>query len=380
MEEARTGRSTGSGSPEEVNFKSSRALREGGRTERVGGAAGATSLERLESIVRSEDPLERARAWLAYIDRLGSNDFEAAVSRFRELGMTEDRLGEYAQLLSAWAKVDPLAALAYAKKNTRSPFATITILSAWAGTDPDGALRWAQAEHDGQGANPYLAGIIKGIASTNPQLAYQLLTGMPKSVERGEALDAILPHIVAQGADATRAWIASITDDSLRNGAIMRSAEALAAVDPAGTAAWLLANPGEATRRRMDDVYRVWARNNPDQAIQSFAAMPAGPDRSNALRGIVYATAVKDPQAAVSMLDRYPDDVSDRAVTGVVWHSFGSDPALAMNQIARITDEEQRNQTYESLIRRWLERDPQAAKLWMQNGQLPQSIRDRVGN
>ena len=61
----------------------------------------------------------------------------------------------------------------------------------------------------------------------------------------------------------------------------------LAASDPAGTVSWLLANPGEAAQRRMDDVYSAWAKNDKDAALTSFASLPAGDLRSNALRGIV---------------------------------------------------------------------------------------------
>ena len=351
------------------------------RPERAS-ASSATSaadrLARLESIVRGENPLDRSRAMLALIDQLGPDDFEEAVAKFRSLGITDSRMGEYALLLSAWAKVDPLSALDYAKANTGNSFAASTILTTWASSDPDGAIRWAEANHEGDGANPYLAGIIRSLASTDPGRASELLTGMPKSIERGAALDAMLPHLLAQGNDATRAWIESLTDDSLRNGAMLRAADKLAATDPAGTAAWLLANPGEATQRRMDDVYSAWAKTDQNGAVSSLAALPAGEARTNALRGVVTSMATKDPQAAVSMMDRFPNDVTDRVVQNVVWHSFGNDPTLAVSQIARIADENERNRTYGRLIGAWKQQDPAAAASWLQSNSLPQSVLDRL--
>jgi len=360
------------------NSRSGQLSRYAKRREKERSLPTAEPLDRLSSIMRSEDALERSRSLLDYLNQLGVGDFEAAVAHFRSLGITESRMGEYAQLLAAWAKVDPVAALAYTQKNTSSGFATNTILTSWAVTDPESAIRWAETNHKGEGANPYLAGIIRALAATDPQRAEQLLVGMPKSVERGEALDAMMPHVLSQGAEATRAWVDRITDESLRNGAMMRSAEQLAETDPADTAAWLMANPSEATQRRMDDVYRVWARANPNEAIQSFAAMPAGGERSNALRGVVNALAVDNPQTAFAMLDQYPSDVTDRAVQNVVWHSFGSDPTLAVSQISRITDERDRNRTYQRMIQSWHGRDPVAAKQWMQSNPLPQSVVDNL--
>lgn len=351
------------------------------RPERDEHAAAKTReerLARLDAIIKGENPLDRSRALLAFIDQLAPGDFEDAVAHFRSLGITDSRFGDYALLLSGWAEVDPLSALAYAKANTGNPFATSTILTTWASNDPEGAIRWAEANHTGDGANPYLAGIIRGIAATDPERATQLLTGMPKSNERGQALDAMLPHLIAQGADAARAWISNLTDDSLRNGAMLRVADQLAATDPAGTVDWLLANPSEATQRRMDDVYSTWARQDQAAAMSSLASLPTGDERANALRGVVATMATENPQAAVNLMDRFPNDVNDRVVQNLVWHSFGSDPSIAVNQIARIADEGARNRTYDRMLRAWTDRDPAAATAWIQSNPLPQAVQDHL--
>lgn len=344
------------------------------RGERSPAMNPAERLAKLDLIMRGENALDRNRALLAYIDQLGPGDFEGAVAHFRGIGLTEERMGEYGLLLSAWAGVDPTAALTYAKANTKDGFATDTILTTWASADPDSAIRWAQSNFAGEGANPYLTGIIRGIAASDPARATELLASMPRSQERGKGLDAFLPHLLQQGAEATQAWISGLTDDSLKNGAMMRSAGTLAESDPAGTASWLLANPGEAAKRRMDDVYSTWVQKDQQAALSSYAALPAGENRSNALRGLVASIAVENPKAAVSMLDQHPNDVTDKVVQSVIWHSFGSDPSIAASQIARITDEGQRNQMYRRAIGSWQERDPASAQAWMNSNPLPESV------
>lgn len=355
--------------------------RKSARTERPSRKSSESEADRaarLESIVRGEDALDRSRSMLAFIDQLGPGDFENAVEKFRSLGLTESRFGEYAMLLSAWAKADPTAALAYAKENTGTSFATDTILATWAANDPEAAIRWAEGNHTGEEANPYYAGIIRSIAATDPMRATQLLTSMPRSVERGQALDAFLPSLLAKGSDATRSWVDGIADDALRNGAMMRVADKLAENDPAGTASWLLANPGEATQRRMDDVYSAWAQKDQNAALSSMAALPAGENRSNALRGLVTSAAIKDPQAAISMMDRFPNDVTDRVVQNFIWHSFGNDPNTAVDQIARIGNERDREQMYRRTMEAWIERDRDAATAWMQRNTLPPSVVERI--
>lgn len=348
------------------------------KPDRAEASSRGERLARLESIVRGENPLERNRALLAFLDKLGPGEFEEAVAHFRSLGITVSRTGEYGLLLTAWAQQDPLAALDYAKANTRGGFAQETILTSWATTDPDAALRWAQSNHEGDGANPHLPAVIRGLVEADPARATDLLTGMPRSEERGEGLDFMLPHLLQQGPAATHAWIAGISDDSLRNGAILRAADQLAAADPAGTASWLLANPGEAAQRRMDDVYRTWADKDPQAALSSLGTLPAGEIRSNALRGVVAEMAGGDPKAALSLMDRYPDEVNDPMIRQFIWNSFGSDPATAASQIARIGDEGQREQMYRRALDNWIERDPATAQAWIQANPVPESVSNHL--
>lgn len=335
------------------------------RRTRDGGSSPSAALP-LDSIVRNENALDRYRLMLSFIDSLAPEDFEAAVRDFRDMGMTEQRYGEYSMLLSAWAKVDPTSALAYAKENTDNPFATDTILSTWASNDPEAAIRWAEENHKGEGANPFLVGIIRALASTDPLRATQLLTSMPRSVERGSALDGILPALLAQGDSATREWIASLEDEALRSGAMMRVAEKFAETDPKGTIAWLMENPSEATQRRMDDVFSTWASKDGSAAMSAYLALPAGENRSNALRGIINNIATSDPQQAIALMDQNSSDVSERTVRHFAWRTFNTNPEIAVDQIARVQDQESRAWMYRRLVGSWIDRDSAAAAQWLQ--------------
>ncbi|MEI7956966.1 MAG: hypothetical protein WCJ66_17520, partial [Verrucomicrobiota bacterium] len=313
-------------------------------------------------------------ALLAYIDQLAPGDFEAAIAKFRGLGITESRFSEYAMLLTAWSQVDPTAALTYAQANTRSGFAANTILSTWAATDPDAAIRWAQANHTSTDANPYFAGIIRTLGATDPARASALLTSMPRSNERGEALDAMLPHVLAQGTDAARAWISALTDDSLRNGSMMRAVDQMAQTDPKGTADWLLANPGEATKRSLDNVLAAWATSDKTAAVAYFEALPKGEERGNALRGVISAISGQDPAAAAAMINSHPADITDGTIQTFVWHSFGSNPALALNYIGSIADPGNQENMYNRSLDKWLSRDPASAQTWIQQNPLPENV------
>jgi hypothetical protein len=341
-------------------------------------AAKEGQLARLEEIIRGNDPMERNRALLAFLDQLAPGDMPDVVDRFRALGLTDARAGEYAMLLTAWAKADPLAAMAYAEEKTRGPFATRTLLAAWAANDPDAALRWADAHHQGDDANPYLTGIIQGIAATDPERATKLLAGMPFSEERGEALNALLPFIAAKGGDAARAWVDSIQDEQLRDGAIARLAEQLAAKEPKATADWLLANPGQASLRQLDDVIASWMDQDKTAAMSYYDTLPAGEARTGALRGIVNTMALENPREAARFMDSHPADTNDQVIQQFVWHSSQEDPVLAADYIARISNPREQENLYNRMLTGWLRRDPAAATGWIQSNPLPEAVQQRL--
>lgn len=337
-----------------------------------------SNLTQVESVVLSENALERSRAMLAMIDRLAPEDFEQAVAQFRAMGLTDQRNGEYAMLLSAWAEVDPLAAIEYAQENTGGNFASQTILSAWASRDPDAAIRWADTTHTGDGPNPLMIGVIRGIAETDPNRATQLLTAMPRSNQRGEALAGMLPHILKDGPDAARNWIGAITDDSLRNGAMERAAVSMAQTDPRGTADWLISNPGQAADRRMNDVLRSWASQDETAALNYYQSLPSGDSRSNALRGIVDHVARNDPQAAAALIERNAGDVNDPLIRNFAWRTFRQDPSLAASYIGRIENEGQRDDLYRRTFDNWLRTDMDSALNFIGSTELPEGVQRHV--
>lgn len=302
-------------------------------------------LARLASIAQIEDPLTRKREMLAYIDRLGPSEFEAAVTHFLSLEITDRRLEEYEMLLSAWAKIDPLAALDDATAYPENDFSTATILTTWASTDPDAALLWADANHQGNGANPYFAGIIRGIVATNPDRAQQILIGMPPGVEREESLSVMVSHFLSQGNDAALAWITSIDDGSLRS-----------------------------------EAYSNWASKDQQAATDSLATLPSGDIRSTAMQGIISSIARTNPYDAALLLVQFPNDVNDHVVETLIERASNVHPSFAMSQFAKIQDESLRDLVSKRTLRQWHEKDPAKARSWIRSNPLPQSVKQELSD
>ena len=334
--------------------------------------------EQIEDIFSQNDPLDRTRSWVEFIDGLSSDEFPDVLAAFQGNGITRERMGEYALLLNAWGKLDPLAALDYTTANTTTPFASQTVLATWARNDPEAAIAWAQNNYKGDGANPWIVGVIRGIAGNDPARATELMNSLPYSRERGEALAAILPAVIDMGPEDARKWIDAIPDERLRTGAMDRIVEKLAAVDPQGTLDWMLATPGRTTDRKMDNVFSLWVRHNEKAAIESYQQLPPGKERSNALRGIINAMADKDPQVAAKFLDSNSDDATDHVYEQFAWNTFHKNPAFAVTYIGRIQNKAMRNNMYSRTLYAWMRRDESAAFAWIQSNQLPLPVIKRL--
>jgi hypothetical protein len=267
-------------------------------------------------------------------------------------------------LLTAWAELDPMAALAYTTENTRGGMATDTVLTAWASRDPESAILWAKANHKGDGANPYMVGIIRSIAAQNMERATELLVDMPFSSERASALRSMLPHLLKQGTEVAESWVNALSDPRLKDGARARLAEYLAKNDPAYASALLLESPGEASTRSLDIVYREWTKSDPKAAEASLEKIPKGPARTSILRGMLPSLTQGNPQAGVDLMDRYPDEVDDRMVLHFAWNAFDKDPSLALTQAGRIKDQDLSKRMLNRGLSAWRERDAQAAQAW----------------
>jgi hypothetical protein len=276
---------------------------------------GDGGLKYLEGVIRDKDSLDRTHDLLAYIEQLSPEEFEGAVRRFRSLGLTKDRMGEFAMLLTAWAKVDPAAALAYTQAHTHDPFATNVVLSTWGTKDPT----------------------------------------------------------------AARSWVDSLPNGSFRSAAKASLASQLAKGDPQGTAAWLLADSGDKVNSKLDNVFHTWAKQDQAGALNAYSALPPGPARDSALRGIAEATAAKDPTAAATLLDAHPTDVSDKTIKAYAWEAYKTDPALGATALAGMTDPKKQTKAYKKMLGTWVAEAPTPAMTWIQANQLPPPIKQRFG-
>jgi len=333
------------------------------------GSVGSPESFDVKQITHLNDPNARLSNFLKMVNSMGPGDFEQTVADFRALGITEDRMAEYELLLHAWAKQDPEAALAYAKENTRNPFASQTILASWAAYNPDAALNWVKTNFEGKEANRYLVGIVKGLADTNPARATEILQGLPYSRERGEALRSVLPHISKLGTEEAIAWLGTIKDEKLRAGASATLAENLAENDPEGAAKWVNTLDKEAQLQAAGEVAREWAKQDLTKAVEWTSSL-TGTVKTSAASRVMREFVSSDPEkAATWMKTMSGEEGYQNVVRSFMFSSFRKNPELAMNNLSEV-DEQWRDRSRDMMLMGWAAQDKDAANTWMQSNNV----------
>lgn len=340
-------------------------------------SASNQSAKTIQDINHITNPVERSRRLLAYIDTLSPQQLQQAIIDFRAMDMTRQRMGEYSMLLHAWGQADPTAALAYAKENTGNEFARQQILASWASYNTDAALTWARENHKGEGGNPWLVGVIKGIAASDTTLATSVMQELPYSEERGDALKEIIPHVAQLGLANAEVWLNQISDEGLRNSATSYLAESLATQDPEGTAQWVTQiNDTKSRERAIGQVVEVWVERDPQQARQWFDSLSTT-DQAAASDDFIESYASKDPNQAADWLDENSSAENyQKLLKSFAQGSSYKDPELALNYANELEDDKDRSRTVGRALWALHNQDPAKAEAWTQNNEVPPRIQE----
>lgn len=249
-------RSAGDEEDRSLGSKIARELRSGGVS---------VSAERIFSLI---DPLRKGDEFRTLLSSLDLDGLEELVDFMRTSGLGRENDSEFRMALAAWAQKDPISALNYAEDNSAGNWFKNNILTNWAQFDSRAAEAWAKSNFTGDGANPYMPAVINGIASSDFATADRLLTEMPYSGERGQALNSVVSAAIKLGSDEATRWVENIADDQLRAGAIRRLADELARVQPEDAASWVTKLPtGEDRSAAIQQVAKRWVRNDVDAGL-----------------------------------------------------------------------------------------------------------------
>jgi hypothetical protein len=344
-------------------------------------APDGSALDRLNQLLAEPSFNTRASRFLDYIARLSPDDFPLVAASLADRPMGEMHQSEYAMLISEWAARDPFAASEYFKENAKSDWERETVLSEWAARDPQSAFDWAASTYDAGKINNWVAGAMKGIATSDPELAARLLDAMDPSPTRDHSMRNTAAAIAALGPDRAAAWLSSISDAKLRQSAAWMIAGPLARADAPNAGNWVATLPDPTTRQNAAKVVaQRWARTDLGAARSWVDALPSD-TRPKAAEGLAWEFGRNDPQLAANWLATLGNGPElDGARRQFLDASYKSAPETAANVVSSIADPKLREKYYYRVLGRWASRDRNAARAWVASNPtlVPPSLQKRL--
>jgi hypothetical protein len=286
-----------------------------------------------------------ARAWMKNLPE----ETEAEImGRFVERGIRSFSNAEVRAAASAWIRDE-------ADPTTRARLGPLLVES-MAREDPAAALDWAMANLSAAPLAQATATLVRGLFSTDPETARQMVADLPPGDLRHRAAGEIATAWAAKEPAAAVDWWLSQIDpaEAAKNSGI-------GAAGKLGET-WLRADP-ESLRARLADpeqaalplslaygAIRQWTESNPTATLEWAAALPA--DRRESLVQTTYREwAAKDSPAAAADFANRPDSAAPTTAASIVSTWFHRDPDAAIRWTADLPPGPAREAALQSLKR-----------------------------
>lgn len=331
----------------------------------------------LHAALSDADQLARTRQLLRLVDSLAPDEFQGVVDAFRADGFAKIRPDDYALLLHAWVQADPYGAVEYLEESEPSGRARESAITAWAAIDPYAAAAWVDGREDNGRTNNWSVGLLRGIASNDPDLARQTLEGLEPGHTRSSGMSAILPYVLQNGFQYTSEWIANIQDESLQRGTARSAARDLTRSDPEQAGAWINQMVNVAARRdASEEVSDEWAKVDLEAARKWAETLPED-TRTEAAEGIARQMARQDPARTANWLDSLGDNPDlDGARRIFLSEASTLSPEIALDNVYTLSRESDQSRMYSHILNRWSSDDKAAAQAWVVNNSssLPDNL------
>lgn len=321
----------------------------------------------LGKALQASDQIDRYLAFAEVLQGLDETNIQQALQAFEDLPRGYDRTRELSLLLRAWASFDGASAMAWVEDRAKDDgrmrwMGGHSVMSGWATTDPDGALAWARENFEGE-ENPYLLGVIDGVANNDVNRASSIMESMPYGRMRGQAVESMVGEFMRKGPSYAKRWAERLDEDKLREGVVARVAGSLARQDPEGAAEWAAGLRSETDRvRGVATAAGQWTRTDAPAAADWAMSVEDPAVRKEAVNSVVGYWSRRDVRSAAEWLSQYPASPElDAPVQTLVGRMRRSDPEAALTWAVSISDEEARHKSMQEVIKDWTRRDPEAA-------------------
>jgi len=341
----------------------------------------------VRAALRQPDRLDRFRGLVQALESLGPENLPGVLEAYEEeeAGIGECELRPF---VYTWARFDPEGALARMggwESRIKRRMGIAAVVYAWALRDP---LAARQAVEDFRGDallhERLQMALVNGWVHSDVPGLMEHLASLPQGKSRG-ALTAMAVTVIrwSSGTEAMLRLVSALPDDAengFKRTAFRKAAQLTAKRDPERAAQWVEAQP---KREWAEDGIRIvaehWCPVDPGVAFDWLRAKPSGNARDQAVRAGYSRWLKRDRAAAAAWLDSESlTEFHDPALDVLAREIASRSPEKAIGWARRIGDAGLRVESLTAVGKRWFRADPQAARAWLAESELPEKARRAV--
>jgi len=330
------------------------------------------------------DPLDRWIRWSALLDRASPNALLVLRDALAQAPVDTGH-PEVTSFAMWWAEFDPMAALAWTETEWRaqSRLVVASIFRVWAHHDPMRAYDQVSKLPKFHYEAALEATVVGWQESGKPGLV-ELVQSLPEGVVRQHLGETLARRIVlTQGAPAAMEWVEAIPDAAFRDEMARRVASASAERgDSAAIASWATPLVTSGTERPSGYPRRIgtrWILRDPKAALAWLESLPPGIDRDDGVLESYRDWARYSRAAAREWIQNAKLERWNEPAFSIYARSLAREkPEEALELVSRFSDDALRNRISAVIARKWIARDPAAAKAWLARSDVPEEMRRRA--
>lgn len=294
---------------------------------------------------------------------------------------------ELLQLARKLVALSPQQALAWAQSQhdpTLRQRLLVAVIQAWGESFPAAAMNWAMAQI-GEARQPSVAAALTGALRTQPAvaltIAQNLLVDEPGF---GEGCVGSLISRFSAARDFAMAWqLTTVAPDDFRASWMNAVFRSWAEDQPQDAMQALQSVPDTGLRETLfQSAVNGWAAGSPASLAAYAVTLPPGADRELAVKQAMDNWSLQDPAAMAAWLNTLPSGADfDRGVTLILARTDGANlsPATAVQWVESIGNPTLRYDSLAQVLREWSQTDPAAAVDYVKNaGWLADSQRSTL--
>lgn len=333
----------GSSSSVSITSGKSRAARTSTRSENSSSEAALTESDLLalgENFKNAKGPIARRLAFSEILKNLTAEN--ATLLREQIAHLPQDS-AEFREFHYAWGSLAGESAVLHGVDTPKRDMAAA--LAGWAATDPTAAMTYFDtlSPEAQNGASHMKWGAAFGLADADPQLAAQFA------------------HQRFENGDKEAAKIIQIA-----TGAALRSGEQQDVTDFLSTVP-----EGEMNLKAHQHAAAELSKGDPEGAVEWAVSLPESEGKHHAVGSSFYNWASRNPEQAATAINQVPAEQRDHARYGYALRVAREDPAIGVEWAASITNPDARGQAMIDTGRVFFHRDPEGAREWISNANLP---------